>query len=384
LFQMLSGRLPFEGEPMEQLKSHLLAPVPSLSQMHPNGRARAELDALIQRAMAKQPAARFEDAAEMLAALEAIPQPWILAKDAEPTTSELGAASTLLDSRSTDAAHSGERPAPSVPQAPAIERASSSRARVLTGSALLVVSIAGAALYAIAREQRRADLAAPMATHARVAPKATAPGSAVGQPPVPPEREQPSAPASQVIAEAPIAAAASDTAPAETRAEPSPQTQAARVETRAYAVPRVPARDPWAHGTPKELRSIRKVVATGGFGSDRGIALLRKYSHANPDDARGYLLLARLYTNRHWRADAVNQYAAAYHADPSARGAAQMLSDLLGLVAQGAVADDAARLVQRAYGGEALRAIDRALASTRKSSAAFGRLRALRLRIAAG
>jgi hypothetical protein len=160
------------------------------------------------------------------------------------------------------------------------------------------------------------------------------------------------------------------------------EDQAPRAESRPRpSGPRAPARNPWAHGTPKELRSVRKVVGKGGFGTDRSMALLRKYSYTYPDDARGHLLLARLYVNRHWRADAVSQYAAAFQADSSARGAPQMLSDLLGLVAQGASADEAGRLVQKAYGREALAAIDRALTSTHKGSAAFKRLTALRARI---
>src|SRR5439155_9208095 len=109
--------------------------------------------------------------------------------------------------------------------------------------------------------------------------------------------------------------------------------------------------------TPKELRGIRKMVAAGGFGSDRSMNALRKFSHTNPDDPRGHLLLARLFVNRHWRSDAASQYAAAYQVDPSSRGAPQMLSDLLGLVAQGGAAEEASRLVQRGYGREALGAI---------------------------
>jgi TolA-binding protein len=164
--------------------------------------------------------------------------------------------------------------------------------------------------------------------------------------------------------------------------EPAAEAQAPHLEIpKKASAPRPAARDPWNHGTPKELRALRKLVANGGFGSDRAMAALRKYSHDYPDDPRGHLVLARLFVNRHWRADAVSQYAAAYQLDPSARGAPQMLSDLLGLVAQGSNADDAARLVQKAYGKEALAAIDRALASTRPTSAASKRLRSLRSRI---
>lgn len=111
------------------------------------------------------------------------------------------------------------------------------------------------------------------------------------------------------------------------------------------------------------------------------MALLRKYIHNNADDPRGRLLLAELYMNRHWRADALSEYAAVYQLDSSARGAPSMLTDLLALVGQGAVADDATRLVARAYGKEALPALDRAIGAQRAKSEARKRLTALRARL---
>lgn len=80
LFEMLTGEWPFEGESqMEMLKMHLLTPPPPLASKREGLAVRPELEAAVQRALAKKPQERFADAGEMLAELEAIPSPaaWI-------------------------------------------------------------------------------------------------------------------------------------------------------------------------------------------------------------------------------------------------------------------------------------------------------------------
>ncbi|HJL19138.1 MAG TPA: serine/threonine-protein kinase, partial [Sandaracinaceae bacterium LLY-WYZ-13_1] len=78
LFELLTGAWPFIGESrMEMLKAHLLEPVPSLASAREGLRARPELDALLRKAMAKDADDRFADAQQMLAALEAVPQPQV-------------------------------------------------------------------------------------------------------------------------------------------------------------------------------------------------------------------------------------------------------------------------------------------------------------------
>jgi serine/threonine protein kinase len=89
LFELLTGNWPFTGESrMDMLKQHLLAAVPDLSSARPDLRVRPELDALIKRAMGKEATDRYKDASEMLAALDAIPQPaaWLEAPSAPAWT----------------------------------------------------------------------------------------------------------------------------------------------------------------------------------------------------------------------------------------------------------------------------------------------------------
>jgi serine/threonine-protein kinase len=80
-FEMLAGRPPFLAETnLELLGAHLRAPVPKLSDALPDKRIAPELQALIERAMAKKQTERYPNARAMLEALERIPQPAITLK----------------------------------------------------------------------------------------------------------------------------------------------------------------------------------------------------------------------------------------------------------------------------------------------------------------
>ena len=73
LFELFAGRPPFAVRTQEGLrKAHESEPVPSLAEARPELIAAPFLQPIIERAMAKNRAGRFPDAASMLAALEAI------------------------------------------------------------------------------------------------------------------------------------------------------------------------------------------------------------------------------------------------------------------------------------------------------------------------
>jgi len=59
LFECLSGRRPFEGSDVAIVRAHVLDPPPSISELRPE--LPAALDAVIERALAKEPYERFED-----------------------------------------------------------------------------------------------------------------------------------------------------------------------------------------------------------------------------------------------------------------------------------------------------------------------------------
>jgi hypothetical protein len=105
---------------------------------------------------------------------------------------------------------------------------------------------------------------------------------------------------------------------------------------------------------------------------------LTGFAARHPEDARPFLLLARIYLSRRWRADAIDEYDRAYRRDPSARGDPQMLEDLVALVPHRTAGSAAEALIEEAYGAEALPAVERALEAHRLDSNATARYVLLR------
>jgi serine/threonine-protein kinase len=405
LFQMLSGKVPFEGEPMEQLKGHLVAPVPPLVVTQTALKPRRELSALVMRALEKRREARFDSALEMLTALEAVPQPWLVDPvlvDGDPESDSQGAAKTAV--------HKGAQKRHAAAQK-AKESARPGRAPLLLALLFVVIALlavqrlhnsaaepdppgaaeaptavpaapddeAPAAEASAGRKSADMDMviALPEAAHeqATQAPTDVSTGGATA------EAIQDPSVAHDPNAVPPVDAASAGAAGDDAESVIHDQQAAAELAARPALPPGPPAgwRNPWTRDTPAALRTIRKAVMEGERGNDRMIATLRKYNRNAADkDPRGHLLLARMYLNRGWREDALNQYTIAYHVDPGSRGAPKMLSDVLTLVAYSKTYRNAARFVREAYGAEAVREIERAVLAYKQDPAAVARLKALR------
>ena len=342
LFQMLTGRVPFTGAPMEQLRSHLIAEVPSLRESLPAELApRPELMRLIERAMCKKRDERFGDALEMLAALEAVPQPWLIhvGLSAESIVPVAAEGSTLAPPRRA-------------------KRQSTDRRGVLwIAAAVLALGVLVLVLRGGGDQATMAGAGAGAVAAPAKPAQAKPPVAGVAQ-----------APAVQVPAVAPVPIVA--TLVQAGSAAPLPSGKPL-------------ARNPWTKDTPTELRIIRKKVNAGDRGDEQMIATLRKYNQSTELDARGHLLLARMYLNRGWREDAIKQFELAWQVDPSARGAPMMLGDVLGLVTDPKTSRDASYLMRDAYGREALPALDAQLMMPWTDPAANARLRALRAALVA-
>lgn len=81
LCEMLTGRPPYLGEShLELLAAHLRSPIPKLENLRRGVRFAPELQALIERALAKRQTERFPDAGAMREALDRIPQPALLSQ----------------------------------------------------------------------------------------------------------------------------------------------------------------------------------------------------------------------------------------------------------------------------------------------------------------
>jgi hypothetical protein len=122
---------------------------------------------------------------------------------------------------------------------------------------------------------------------------------------------------------------------------------------------RPPAVNPWKDDPlPPELDGIPALANKGETGDEPTMRRLRDYNRFNEGDARGFLLLGRLYLNRYWRADALTQFQLAVERDPSVRGAPEIMAALLDLIVIGKAAEPAEAFIQRVYGREALPAIE--------------------------
>jgi serine/threonine protein kinase len=72
MFELLTRRMPFMGEtPSATMRAHLESPPPSLRRVAPDAEIPASLEAVIQRALAKDPAERYASATEMAWAIQA-------------------------------------------------------------------------------------------------------------------------------------------------------------------------------------------------------------------------------------------------------------------------------------------------------------------------
>ena len=367
LFQMLTGHVPFEGTPIDMLRSHIIAPPPALHDKRPAINAKPELEAVVAKALSKKREARFQNAAEFLSALEAIEKPWLTEGDpstVEPKTTlqntELADSSELPtqlhapQSGSTPSQHSG---------GPESDRARKVRSRRLG-------TIVGASIAAIALSLSI---------------------SSEDEPPASPDAGQ-----------APAAAEPSDEDPPEPApAKPTKNDEGATIELPAERAPTMELseaeiavldpgeaasegpRNPWSRPVPRDLVYGRKAAFSGDRGSERLIGNLRRYNREHQEDPRGHLVLAQLYRNRKWREDMLAQYLTALQRDPRSRGAPEMLRDLLHLVATGEPGGArAAETIRAAYGVEALPAIDNAIQNIPTDAAGRDRWLALRTAIA--
>jgi len=301
LFELLAGRLPYVADTPEGLmEAHVSEPVPSLAAMRPELSIARLVQPVIDRAMAKKPAGRYQQALWMLSALEAI------------------------DGGSRVAATSAERaPAPTRKHRPPVR--SARRAREprshwwRTALALPVLAAAVTAGVAYLRSHRR-----PLVE------SATPPAHAPAQPPSP----------------ATVTAAATQT-----------QTKPASA-----VAPGQRARDPWQEAVPEALKPIRDALERGERLNEGALGPAYAFARQNPGDPRPWLLIAHAYAQLGWLSNSLERYQRAYRADPTCRGDPQMLDDLLKAATHRVAGRAAVRAIHDIYGAEALPALEKAIA----------------------
>jgi hypothetical protein len=167
---MLTGRVPYEGTTVQKMWGHANVPAPSAREVNP--RVPPELDAVVARAMAKDPDARFPSAGDLGRAAQA-------AASGHPT--QLAERSVAQGAAASGAADSIvprhlEEPTRLVPETPTERLAPASRRgwrrAAIPLLALLVVAGAGAAVLASSGGDDSADESARNAGSTATAAKA--------------------------------------------------------------------------------------------------------------------------------------------------------------------------------------------------------------------
>ncbi len=349
LFEMLTGTRPFQGDPPDLIRQHLIAPLPSLGKACPGLRPTPEFERFIAKATEKEARSRFGDAGEMLAALAALPRPMVQGMP------DQGAAEIPRPSLAPTALPAAARGTPGPPPGPKPEEAPDSAAMAnpsgpdaspesalqsalqsprtawailgIAGAALLFLAAGAAVLTAVLSGGDETDR-----PPAAVTPPAAAASASQSDPSTPSpaheEAEDPDVPATGVR----------PTAPPTATATPDPIEE--------------PGIDPWAAPVPRALVAARREIARGAM-SQRTEQNLENYIRQNRTDPRGFLLLGHGYHARGWRPDALDRYERAYDLDPSARADPEMRDNIIRLAGHGNVGRRARAMVMNIYGPEA-------------------------------
>ena len=354
LFELLAGRRPFVEETYEGVvMAHLTQPVPSLAKLRSKLTAAPLLQPVIERAMAKKPAARFKDAAAMLAALDAV-------TDKLPAEA-VGGGRAEARRRST----------------PGALRAAPSGAR-RGRPAIVLVMLAAVTAGGIYLRSDLAKLVGRVGAAARSAEPLAKPSPPPEPPPstlhsLPPKPEPPTPPPAEARA-----AAEDQAQPDQPEQAPEPEQAQPPQPPQSERKPRPRARNPWRGPVPRALRSLRDRVNHGAHLSQKALAPLYEFAHENPADSRPWLVLGHAYAEVDWYSDSVDRYLRADHADSTCRGDPQMLADLLDAAAHPAAGRAAARAIRDIYGAEAIPALDKAMKRAAGDHEATARLTRLR------
>jgi hypothetical protein len=390
LFEMLTGRVPFQGDASDVLRRHIMDDLP-LSAMPES--VPAGVVAVLRTATAKTRTGRFADAKEMLEELERVAPAPGAGTPPQPVPSahtDAFAPTLSFDAKSVDPLPVEDRvTAPDPPAAVGAIRSLGHRLLRFGTTVAIVVSLTAAALAAAAiymivtpgREAERRVIedalglpsSAPSAFHPKTLRSKDAwpsgSGESVDLAPRPARVDSP--PADLLSEERPSGSAhADEPAPKIAAGSPSGTPEPPGGPTGAEAPPASgsldakpkgpPPANPWASTPPELLRLMGRLNKTKGF-DRRDMRELHEYNAKHPTDPRGHILLARGYLSRKWVKDAAGEYASALKISDSTRGDPRLLPDLIRIVQLGS--EEGTRLVVDVFGPAAGPAVDRALAA---------------------
>ncbi|MDH5674224.1 MAG: serine/threonine protein kinase [Myxococcales bacterium] len=368
LYEMLTGRPPFQGPTTEVLRQQLTADPLAPAAACPGLTSVNELDDLLARAMARTPEDRFDSAGSMLSALRRLPKRCFKRGKGQLAMAATQVAVQPVQDLATDPTIVADAlaiaaPAPTLARAAApgrppararrpglLQRLSSSIARtvafILIAASLVVLFISGANIY-LAREQPESAAAAQAD---QLATKLKGVVAAQGEQ-LQENVQERVARTQERLEERVEGAIGAAIEGAKRRASDALGRNPLEAE-------RPPAENPWARAAPRLLRDLRRRAQRGGEASKKQLEALRSYNAKHGNDVRGRLLLAWFYTNRGWLRDASEQYENALRAHPEARGAPEVLPNLLNLASRSKTTKRTRELIVEIFGGEARDAVD--------------------------
>ncbi|MEM9862344.1 MAG: serine/threonine-protein kinase [Myxococcota bacterium] len=314
-YELLTGHLPFESPDVQGwLRAHLALTPRRLGEVRHDLRFTKEVEAFIERGLAKNPADRWPSAAAMLAAL-----PSRILETRGPDLAERTTMPSLKAPRPAEASQSGAanaRPNDERPVDARLSKATQALERIRQGDVpkppktLLVgagVTLILLALMAAFRSEPAVESAAP-----------------------------PAAVAEETVEEELPPAVDSDA-------------------------------NPWAAGVPQELRAYKAKLDRGRRLRRREIGSLRTYHRDHPDDPRPLLLHARAYVVQGWLSHALPLYIEASKLTPEAKNDPNMQQDLLRMVTTETLHDDASTAFREIYGAAGIPVVQRAIAQQREA-----------------
>jgi serine/threonine-protein kinase len=381
-FEMLTGHRPFGGEPIEILRAHITLEPPTLAAARPDLGFSPEIEAIVRRALAKAPGARFESAQELADAIsqaagdelpgerwsDAGPRP-SRPSDEEAKTLVYDDTKTLVDGEAKTVLLDASALARE-PRASTEERGAGAARPVRREDASAI-------------ELRTQELAALKVPEAAAKTPAASPSRGLGEA----ERGARAPRAIQILALAALGVlglgalvfVARDAAPA----RDGDGTRGASLT--AATSPRGAAHDPidvWALYPPDaQLERYRRRVERGAVLSRTTVRELRLLEREHPGDPRVNLVIAQAFMNSEWFRDALEVFAEAYAKDARVAESAGFLEALVALAREKVTSDGAAELLLELYGPRALPAVHAALDEAADDPAGAARLAALARRL---
>jgi serine/threonine protein kinase len=330
LFEMVVGERPFAADDtMALLGMHRAAPIPRLADRVAEGTELPEgLQAVIDKAMAKSPDARYQTAIEFADAIDALGKPAIVIEPQKKSDSgiakrvsnatAIGAASTLHDIDATQP----DPPRPSTPKMMAPRR--SRFWPTVIGLAIVFGGVSAMAGYLITHRGDNNPIATPVIRDAAAAVAIITPDAA----PPPDAGPEPDAnPGSDAEIEMdPVTA--EDLDPAKGSAETAQDEDANAPKNNEEAETKA------APATPQLATTIHDaVLLIQGGHREEAIASLRGLEKKQPKSAYIPFLLGNLYFDKTWWSVSMDNYAQAIHVNSAYKANGVISKNLLKMLA---------------------------------------------------